>query len=141
MPHPTDAFLAGSPIAVCGASTNRAKYGNKVLRCLLQHGRTAIPINPRAEQIEGVACYPSLTVYHQQHGPIHGVSFITPPAITRTLVDEALGLDIAHLWMQPGAQHPDATAAAHKAGVHILPGNACLLVVLGYDDGWVPTEH
>ena len=38
--------------AVVGASTNREKYGNKVLRAYGQSGREAWPINPRADEIE-----------------------------------------------------------------------------------------
>ena len=50
-----DAFLSGSPFAVVGASTNRDKYGNKVLRCYQQAGRSVVPVNPRATEIEGLA--------------------------------------------------------------------------------------
>jgi hypothetical protein len=50
---PIEAFLAAGPFGVAGASTNRAKYGNKVLRCYLQAGREAWQINPRATEIEG----------------------------------------------------------------------------------------
>ena len=49
---PIGAFLAGDTFAVVGASTNRQKYGNKVLRCYLQNDRSAYPINPRADEIE-----------------------------------------------------------------------------------------
>ena len=46
-----DGFLESGPFAVVGASTNRAKYGNKVLRCYLQHGRRAVPVNPRGGSV------------------------------------------------------------------------------------------
>ena len=36
-------FLASPAFGVVGASTNRHKFGNKVLRCYLQHGRTSHP--------------------------------------------------------------------------------------------------
>ncbi|NTW85299.1 MAG: CoA-binding protein, partial [Holophagaceae bacterium] len=32
------AFLASDSFAVVGASVDRSKYGNKVLRCYQQHG-------------------------------------------------------------------------------------------------------
>jgi hypothetical protein len=37
-------FLASKAFGVAGASNNRMKYGNKVLRCYLQNGRKAYPI-------------------------------------------------------------------------------------------------
>ena len=46
-----DDFLAEGPWAVAGASTNREKYGNKVLRTYLQHGLEVYAVNPRADEI------------------------------------------------------------------------------------------
>ena len=48
-----DAFLCSSAFGVVGASTDRSKYGNKVLRCYLQNGKKAIPVNPKEAQVEG----------------------------------------------------------------------------------------
>ena len=55
------AFLESGPWAVVGASNDRDKYGNKVLRCYVQKSRAPVyPVNPNAEEVEGLACYPSL---------------------------------------------------------------------------------
>ena len=53
-------FLEGSAFAVVGASANRSKYGNKILRCYLQHGRQAVPVNPVHAEIEGEPCFEML---------------------------------------------------------------------------------
>lgn len=126
-----DAFLAGAPHAVCGASTDRAKYGNKVLRCYLQHGRPAVPINPHGGTVEGLRAYARLA---EAPGPIHGVSIITPPAVTEGLVEEMGALGIRHVWMQPGAESPKAVARARELGMNVIAGGPCLLVVLGYGE-------
>jgi len=47
-------FLASNSFAVVGASIDRTKYGNKVLRCYQQHGKTVYPINARAAEVEGL---------------------------------------------------------------------------------------
>ena len=73
-----DAFLEGSTFAVVGASSDRGKYGNKVLRCYLQHGRTVHPVNPGASSVEGLDCYPDLASVPR---PLHGVSIIIPNKI------------------------------------------------------------
>ncbi|MEC9466404.1 MAG: CoA-binding protein [Myxococcota bacterium] len=124
-----EAFLAGAPFAVVGASTHRAKYGNKILRCYQQNERRAIPINPRVTQIEGAEVYSSLSLVPE---PIHGVSIITPPQVTETVMDEVIELGIRHVWMQPGAESARALEKAREAGVNCIAGGACLLVVLGY---------
>jgi predicted CoA-binding protein len=123
------AFLAGDAFAVAGASDNRAKFGNKVLRCYLQHGHTVYPINPHATTVEGIPCYPDLATVPQ---PIHGVSIITPPAVTAEIVDQAIVAGIKHLWMQPGAEHRDAITRAEQAGINVIAGGPCLLVELGF---------
>ena len=124
-----DAFLAGAPHAVVGASTDRAKYGNKVLRVYLQRGMPVYPVNPRAAQIEGLDAFPSLAAL-----PVtpHGISIVTPPAISEQVVEEAARLGIRHLWMQPGAESERAVARAAELGLHLIAGGPCILVVLGY---------
>ena len=49
-------FLTGQVFAVVGASQDRSKYGNKVLRCYLQHGLKAYAVNPKETEIEGQVC-------------------------------------------------------------------------------------
>lgn len=124
-----EAFLAGSTFAVVGASTSRQKYGNKVLRAYLQNSKEVYPINSRADEIEGLKSYASLASL-----PVvpHGVSIITPPAITEQVVMEAVELGIKHLWMQPGAEHAGAVAYARERDVNVVAYGPCVLVGLGF---------
>ena len=125
-----DDFLAAGPWAVVGASTDRSKYGNKVLRCYLQNDHTPVyPINPKAPEVEGLEAFPSLAALPEVP---RGLSIITPPAVTEAVVDEALELGVRHLWMQPGAESEEAIAKAEAAGLGCIAGGPCLLVVLGY---------
>lgn len=125
-----DSFLREGPWAVAGASTDRAKYGNKILRCYMQNGREPLyPLNPRAQEVEGLACYPDLGSLPEVP---RAVSLITPPSITEVVVEEALELGIEHLWMQPGAESEEAIERAREHGASVIAGGACLLVVLGY---------
>ena len=127
----TTRFLDGSPFAVVGASTNREKYGNKVLRVYQQNERKVYPINPRAEEIEGLKAYPDLESLPE---PVHGISVITPPMITEAVVEQASKLGIKNIWMQPGAESERAVQIAEDAGLNVIGGDACILVVLGYHE-------
>lgn len=124
-------FLKAPKFAVAGASSNRHKYGNKVLRCYLQNNRQAIPINPNEGEVEGLITYPSLLDLPE---PIESVSIITPPAVTERVVDEAIKIGVKHLWMQPGAESRAAINRAEEAGLNVIHGGACVLVVLGYHE-------
>ncbi len=115
------AFLEVGPWAVVGASADRTKYGNKVLRCYLQKERTPVfPINPHADEVEGVPAYARLGELPER---ARAASIITPPPVTESVVAEAIEFGIEHLWMQPGAE---------SAGLSVIAGGPCLLVVLGY---------
>ena len=122
-------FLAGKRFAVVGASNNREKYGNKVLRAYLQNGREAVPINPAGGEIEGLASYPDLAAVP---GVIDGVSIITPRAVTERVVEQAVQLGIEQIWMQPGAESELAIQTAEAAGANVIAGGPCVLVTLHY---------
>ncbi len=125
------AFLSGSPFAVAGASTDRAKYGNMVLRTYLQKEMAVTPVNPKADEVEGVTAVKSLSDIEHS---IHGISVITPPSVTEQLVEECIQLNIRNIWMQPGAESNAAVTAAQAAGINVIHGGPCLLVVLGFRD-------
>ena len=126
-----DAFLQAPVFGIAGASKNRAKYGNKVLRCYLQNDRRAIPINPGAAEVEGQTCYPSISEIPE---PIESLTLITSPHVTERIVDEAIDAGVKHLWMQPGAESAAAVAKAEAAGLTVIHGGRCVLLFLGYHE-------
>lgn len=126
---PIQEFLGGESFAVAGASTDRNKYGNKVLRCYKQHDRTVYPLNPKTDEVEGLKAYADLTALPE---PVHGVSIVTPPSVTESVVQQAVDQGIRHLWMQPGAESEQAIALATKHGLNVIHSGACILVVMGY---------
>jgi predicted CoA-binding protein len=130
-------FLSSPAFGVAGASKNRNKYGNKVLRCYQQNGKTVVPINPRESEIEGVACVATIEELPPE---VKSLSFITPPEVTAQLVPLAIAKGITNIWMQPGAEHPDSVALCKERGINIIADGSCLLVVIRYSDSWVASE-
>ncbi len=124
-------FLRGEVYAVAGASTDRTKYGDKVLRCYQQAGREVFPVNPRASIVEGLSCVPDLAGLPSE---LHGLSIITPPRVTETLVEEAARQGITRIWVQPGAEYPRLEEHCRALGLSCISGGACLLVVLGFSE-------
>lgn len=122
-------FMNGEQFAVAGASTDRKKYGNKVLRCYQQHHHAVIPVNPNASIVEGLSAAATLS---EVLPTPHAVSVITPPSVTEQIVDEAIHLGMQHIWLQPGAESIAAIQACLDAGVNLIHGGPCILVVLGY---------
>jgi len=122
-------FLSGKRFAVVGASTDRSKYGNKVLRVYLQNKRDVVPINPSAKEVEGLTAYPDLA---SVPGTIDGVSIITQPTVTENVVSDALARGINNIWIQPGAESERAVQTAEDAGANVIAGGPCILVALRY---------
>ena len=124
-----DQFLQGSPHAVVGASRDRSKYGNKVLRVYLQKEMPVYPVNPNAETVEGHTAYPDLASLPE---PVHGISVITPPEVTESVITQAADMGIHNIWLQPGAESETALELARQHGLNVIAGGPCALVVLGY---------
>jgi predicted CoA-binding protein len=125
------AFFDSPAFGVVGASTNRDKFGNKVLRCYQQNGKKVYGINPRVAEIEGAPCVASVA---DLPDAVQSLSIITPPAITEKVVEEAIAKGIRNIWMQPGAQSPLAVETCRKKGINVIADGSCILVVLGYSD-------
>ncbi len=124
-------FLASPAFGVVGASTNRHKYGNKVLRCYLQNNKKAIPVNPNEPEIEGIPCAATIS---DLPSDVDSISMITPPAVTAMLVPLAIEKGIKNIWMQPGAEHPEAVKLCRDQGINVIADGSCLLVVMGYHE-------
>lgn len=123
-----DEFLEGQSFAVVGASSDRSKYGNKVLRCYQKHGFDVVAVHPTEKVVEGAPCVRDL---QSLPAPVHGASIITPPAVTERIVEDAHAAGITRLWMQPGAESDDAIARCRELGIDVIAGGPCLLVELG----------
>ncbi|MBL0311199.1 MAG: CoA-binding protein [Holophagaceae bacterium] len=124
-------FMASGPYAVVGASSDRDKYGNKVLRAYQQRGMEVYPINPRATEIEGLRAYATLGDVPVK---LRAISVITPPAITEQVVEAAAAAGIQIVWMQPGAESVEAIRKAEAYGMEVIAGGPCFLVLAHYHE-------
>ena len=122
-------FLAEGPYAVVVASTNRDKFGNKVLRAYQRKGFRVYPINPREPEIEGLKTYADLKSIPETP---RGVSIITPPPITEKIVAEAADAGARFVWMQPGAESPEVVRIARARGLEVIADGSCFLVETGF---------
>ena len=121
-------FFASAAYAVVGASTNRDKYGNRVLRCYIQHKFKVYPVNPNETVIEGIPCIQRIADLPDD---VDSISVITPPLITEQIVDQAITKKIKNIWMQPGAESAEAIEKCKEHGINVIAGGPCILVRLG----------
>lgn len=124
-------FFTSPVFGVVGASTNRDKYGNKVLRCYQQNDLSVIPVHPKEEQVEGVDCVASVA---DLPADVQSISIITPPQITEKVVEQAAAHGIKNIWMQVGSESPVAVQYCEEQGLNVIADGSCVLVVLGYHE-------
>lgn len=124
-----DEFLAAPAFAVAGASDDPYKFGHKCYKCYLDNGMKAYPINPNVPEVLGNPTYKDLQSLPE---PVQSLSIITQPHVTEKVVDDAIAAGVKNIWMQPGAEHAGAIAKATKAGLNVIYGGPCLLVVMSY---------
>ncbi|WP_419420839.1 CoA-binding protein [Legionella sp. D16C41] len=131
MSNDIELFLKSKAYGVVGASSNREKYGNKVLRCYMQHNLTVYPVNPHTDKIQNLSTVQSI---EDLPAEVESISIITPPNVTDKIVEQALKKGINNIWMQPGAESRYAIERCELAGINLIAGGPCLLVILGFND-------
>ena len=98
------AFLAGHVFAIVGASADRGKYGNRVLRAYLESGRQGFSRESPRESHRGAAAIPTWRLLPE---PVHGVSIVTPPHVTREILEQAAAARSATSGCSPGPSRTD----------------------------------
>jgi len=133
-PHPPEvlAVLARkgpeTRIAVVGASSDPAKYGNIIVRNLAAKGYTVLPVNPHETRIAGLPAYPSLEAVP---APVHIVNVVTPPAVTRGVLEKAARLGLPAVWLQDGSYDDAVLEEAARAPFRTVH-EACIMVASNF---------
>jgi predicted CoA-binding protein len=113
-------------VAVIGASSNRAKFGNKALRAFANKGYTVYPINPTEAEVEGHKSYPSVI---DVPGEIDLATLYVPGAVGVRVLDEIARKGIAEVWLNPGADDPAVVARARALGLQFV--QHCSIIAIG----------
>ena len=118
-------------VAVVGASDNRARPSNIVVRYLASKGYRVFPVNPgrAGGEIEGLRVYARLADIPEA---IDMVDVFRRQDALAAVVDEALALDPKPkvIWMQLTLRDDAAAAKAEAAGVKVVM-NRCAKIEYG----------
>jgi len=119
------AFLTKKNVfAVVGASRDPQKYGYQVYKDLKNAGYEVYPVNPKAQEILGDKCYPSLENLSIKPDV---VDVVVPPKVTEQVVETCKKLGIIKVWMQPGSESGGAIKFCEENGIQIVHG-MCVMI-------------
>jgi hypothetical protein len=119
-----DNFLAQKKLAVVGVSRSRNKFGNIIFRMLKERGYQVYPINPKAETIEGVQCYPSLEKLPEL---IDGIVINVPPGQTLDVLKSAQKLNLRRIWLQQGSESNEVISFCQLNQFDFISGHCILM--------------
>lgn len=115
-------------IAVIGASTDRSKYGNKAVRAYLRQGYTVYPVNPGADEVEGLKAYPSVRDLPETPDQ---ATFYVPPEVGLKVIEDVAAAGIRRVWFNPGSESPELLRRAAELGLETVV--ACSILGVGED--------
>jgi len=119
----TELLKRSKTIAVVGLSNNPLRPSHGVSAYMQSHGYKIIPVNPRVKESLGEKAYPSLL---DVPDPIDIVNIFRRPEFVEEIVDRAIQVKIAAIWMQEEVIHEQAADKARRAGIFVVM-DRCIL--------------
>jgi len=131
-----DDFLSQKRLAVAGVSRSGNEAANGIFRKLRDAGYEVYPTNPKAEEVEGVPCYPDLKSIPEG---IDGVVVATHPDMTEQVVRESVEIGVTRLWLHrsfgQGSVSDAAVELARENNITIIPSGCPMMFVEPVDIG------
>ncbi|MBC8405908.1 MAG: CoA-binding protein [Planctomycetes bacterium] len=107
-------------VAIVGYSAKPDRASHWISDYLEEHGYQVFRINPVMESSTEIPIYPSVADLPQQVDIID--VFRAPPHLP-AIVEAAVATHAKVVWMQPGAENPEAAMTATDAGLIAIVGN------------------
>jgi predicted CoA-binding protein len=115
-----DLLASSHRIAVVGASADRTRPSNGVMRYLQYHGYECVPINPNARDVLGIRSFPTLEEATRSSGRFDIVDVFRRPELCVPHAHEAVAAGARCLWLQLGVVNWEAARIAHDAGLLVV---------------------
>lgn len=110
-------FLEPKKLAIAGASRNPKKFGGAVFKELMDKGFELYPVNPNADEIQGVKCFKSIADLPDDVAHLY---IVTPKKETDQLVETAIKKGVKMIWIQQKSETPEAVKKAEDAGISVI---------------------
>jgi predicted CoA-binding protein len=113
-------------VAIVGASSSRAKFGNKALRAFEKQGFRVVAINPNEREVEGHKTYASVLDFPE---PIDMATVYVPGSVGVRVMEDLAKKGVPEVWLNPGADDDAVVARARQLGLKTVI--ACSIIGIG----------
>jgi len=110
-------FLAPKKLAVAGASRNPKKFGGTVIKDLKERGFELFPVNPNAEEIQGLKCFKTIS---DLPADVKHLLILTPKEKTLKTVNLAVQNKMKMVWIQQMSETPEAITVLKNSGIPFI---------------------
>ena len=129
-------FLQLRRIALFGMSRSSLSFSRMVAKDLLRRGYDIVPVNPNAEEIDGLRCLSDVAAVDPM--PDAAVIMLAKER-SASAVATCAEAGIQRVWLQRGSETLDALAIADEKNMLVVPGE-CILMHLP-DTGLIHRIH
>ena len=110
-------FLAPRKMAMAGVSRNPKKFGGAIFKELKENGFDLYPINPKAEEIQGVKCFKTV---NDLPADVEHLFIVTPKYETELVAHAAVKKRMKMVWIQRQSDTPEAVKTIEGAGIPLI---------------------
>ena len=111
-------------IALVGATKNKEKFGNIILRDLTRKGYEVIPVTPKYEEVEGIK---TVNTIENLPKDTDLMVFVVPPKVGVEVTKEAINSGFKNFWYQPGACSEEIENVLNENNIKAI-NDICIMV-------------
>ena len=116
-------FYSHKRIALIGASRDKRKYANGLLRALRERGYEVVPVNPTATDIDGLPCFANIQAAAP---PVDAAIAVVAAPKLDSVVRDCAAAGVRMLWMHEhvmkGVMNPKAIYLCESSGIECIAG-------------------
>ena len=121
-------FMSQKRLAIIGVSRNPKDFSRALFREFIKQGYEPIPINDKAEEIEGRKCYSHVRYVEP---PVEEVLLMTPFEEATLVLKDAAGCGIRRAWVYraagKGSVDPEAVTLCREKDIDLIEGYCPLM--------------
>ncbi len=117
-------FMQGKRLAVVGLSHDERKFCNTIYKELKARGYQVYAVSPNLKEYAGDPCYPNLAAVKDK---VDGAVICIRPEKCTEVIQEASQVGLRNVWLQQGAESPEAIQAGKDLGLNLI-SQKCILM-------------